>query len=63
MRKTTVLSAITLMLCVLVGYAAFQAANLVKNFVGDRLNACYSETERGCGQRNSLSTERGPQRP
>ena len=63
MRKTTVLSAITLLLCVLVGYAAFQAANLVKNLISDRLNACHSETQRGCGQQNSLSTERGPQRP
>ena len=51
MKKNVVMSAIALLLCFLVGYAAFQTAFLIRIWVGDSLSDCVSDRDANCNKR------------
>ncbi len=60
MRKNTILSIIALLLCFLIGAAAYQATSLVASWIGERLSDCQAETGAGCAE--NPETPREPRR-
>jgi hypothetical protein len=54
MKKMTVVSLITLVLCFLAGYLAYQTAIVVKNLIVGRQAECRTADENGCQDRESV---------
>ena len=48
MKKNTVLSVVTIFLCFLIGYAAFQTAELIRSLVTETMSDCKSNRNSGC---------------
>jgi hypothetical protein len=62
-KKNTVLSVISILVCFLIGYAVFQATNLISAWILDSLSECKSVPERRCtGDRERpVVHQKGPQ--
>ena len=48
MKKNIVLSVVALLLCFLLGYAAFQTAFLLRTWIAGELNNCKSSKKTNC---------------
>lgn len=53
MKKMTVVSLVTLVLCFLAGYLAYQTAVVVRNLIVGRQADCRTAGETGCTDRDS----------
>lgn len=59
MKKMTVVSVLTLILCFLIGYVAYQTAYLVKTLVVGPQTECRAETDAGCPEQTPAAARRG----
>ena len=58
MRKNTILSIVSIAVCFLIGYAAFQMTFLVSSWISDTLNGCTEHTEQCRNQENKPAAPR-----
>jgi hypothetical protein len=50
MKKNIVMSAIALLLCFLLGYAAFQTAFLLRTWITESVGDCRSDRDPNCNE-------------
>ncbi len=52
MKKNAVLSVITLLLCFMIGYVAYETSYLVKSWVTEKFSTCKDQNDPRCAESN-----------